>query len=182
MIVLRPHHLLCTQGYSGHGYDDAFVEHMNDVVHQLREVPGTRIHLTFSTDTLCSCCPNKLGEDLCDTQEKVKRYDRKTVECLSGPHSGHGCQGYPGDAGGYLPRLLLVPRQRLLQKHLQRQICKITSVSPPAKGPVPALVRALFPFQHAKRGRSTENFQWNSLFFDLLTAFSAHFTAASSAA
>ena len=83
MIVLRPHHLLCTQGYSGHGYDDAFVEHMNDVVHQLREVPGTRIHLTFSTDTLCSCCPNKLGEDLCDTQEKVKRYDRKTVEYLA---------------------------------------------------------------------------------------------------
>ena len=53
---------------------------MNDVVHQLREIPGTRVHLTFSTDTLCSCCPNKLGEDLCDTQEKVKRYDRKTVE------------------------------------------------------------------------------------------------------
>ena len=24
--------------------------------------------------------PNKLGTDLCDTQEKVKRYDRKTVE------------------------------------------------------------------------------------------------------
>ena len=28
-IVLRPHHLLCTQGYSGHGYSEAFVEHMN---------------------------------------------------------------------------------------------------------------------------------------------------------
>ena len=53
---------------------------MNDVVHQLREVPGTKIQLTFSTDTLCSCCPNKLGTDRCDTQEKVKRYDRKTVE------------------------------------------------------------------------------------------------------
>ena len=79
-IVLRPHHLLCTQGYSGHGYSEAFVEHMNDVVHQLREVPGTKIQLTFSTDALCSCCPNKLGTDLCDTQEKVKRYDRKTVE------------------------------------------------------------------------------------------------------
>ena len=24
--------------------------------------------------------PNKLGTDLCDTQEKVKRYDAKTVE------------------------------------------------------------------------------------------------------
>ena len=62
-IVLRPHHLLCTQGYSGKGYDNDFVAHM-----------------TFSTDTLCSCCPNKLGTDLCDTQEKVKRYDAKTVE------------------------------------------------------------------------------------------------------
>ena len=53
---------------------------MNDIVHQLREVPGTTIRLTFSTDTLCSCCPHKQGEDLCDTQEKVKRFDRKTVE------------------------------------------------------------------------------------------------------
>ena len=69
-IVLRPHHLLCTQGYSGKGYDNDFVAHMTDVVHQLRDVPGTTIHLTFSTDTLCSCCPNKLGTDLCDTQEK----------------------------------------------------------------------------------------------------------------
>ena len=79
-IVLRPHHLLCTQGYSGKGYDNDFVAHMTDVVHQLRDVPGTTIHLTFSTDTLCSCCPNKLGTDLCDTQEKVKRYDAKTAE------------------------------------------------------------------------------------------------------
>lgn len=79
-ILLRPHHLLCTQGYSGKGYDNDFVTHMTDVVHQLRDVPGTTIHLTFSTDTLCSCCPNKLGTDLCDTQEKVKRYDAKTVE------------------------------------------------------------------------------------------------------
>ena len=79
-IVLRPHHLLCTQGYSGKGYDNDFVAHMTDVVHQLRDVPGTTIHLTFSTDTLCSCCPNKLETDLCDTQEKVKRYDAKTVE------------------------------------------------------------------------------------------------------
>ena len=80
MIHLRPHHLLCTQGYSGKGYDEKFVAHMNEVVHELRNGPGTRIMLTFSTDTLCSCCPHKEGEDLCDTQEKVKRYDRKTVE------------------------------------------------------------------------------------------------------
>ena len=27
-IVLRPHHLLCTQGYSGKGYDNDFVAHI----------------------------------------------------------------------------------------------------------------------------------------------------------
>ena len=80
MIRLRPHHLLCTQGYSGKGYDSGFVAHMNEVVEQLRNVPGTKITLTFSTDTLCSCCPHKEGEDLCDTQEKVKRFDQKVVD------------------------------------------------------------------------------------------------------
>ena len=51
MIYLRPHHLLCTQGYSGKGYSEGFVSHMNEV-----------------------------GEDLCDTQEKVKRFDQKVVD------------------------------------------------------------------------------------------------------
>ena len=93
-IVLRPHHLLCTQGYSGKGYDNDFVAHMTDVVHQLRDVPGTTIHLTFSTDTLCSCCPNKLGTDLCDTQEKVKRYDAKTVEYFGLEEKDYVCLLY----------------------------------------------------------------------------------------
>ena len=159
MIVLRPHHLLCTQGYSGHGYDDAFVEHMNDVVHQLREVPGTRIHLTFSTDTLCSCCPNKLGEDLCDTQEKVKRYDRKTVEYFGLEEKDYVYQDLirAMDAKA-TPEMLAdicrdccwFPVSACCKKHLQRQICKITSVFP-AKGPVPALVRALLPFSARKK-------------------------------
>ena len=96
-IVLRPHHLLCTQGYSGHGYSEAFVEHMNDVVHQLREVPGTKIQLTFSTDTLCSCCPNKLGTDLCRHAGKgqaIRPQDRGVFRAggkgirLSGSHPG----------------------------------------------------------------------------------------------
>ena len=133
-IVLRPHHLLCTQGYSGHGYSEAFVEHMNDVVHQLREVPGTKIQLTFSTDTLCSCCPNKLGTD-CATHRKgqaVRPQDRGVFRAggkgirLSGPHPGDRCQSHPRDAGRYLPGLLLVPHQRLLQEYLRRQIREIT--------------------------------------------------------
>ena len=133
-IVLRPHHLLCTQGYSGKGYDNDFVAHMTDVVHQLRDVPGTTIHLTFSTDTLCSCCPNKLGTDLCDTQEKVKRYDAKTAEYFGLEEKDYVYQDLirddrrqanAGDPRRHLPRLLLVPHQCLLQNICERPVCEI---------------------------------------------------------
>lgn len=77
---LRPHHLLCTQGYSGKGYSDDFVENMNRLTAELRSGKPVRVHLTFSTDDLCGKCPNMLGTDLCSTNEKVKRFDRKVVE------------------------------------------------------------------------------------------------------
>ena len=77
---LRPHHLLCTQGYSGKGYSDEFVGNMNRLTEALRSGKPVRVHLTFSTDDLCSKCPHMLGTDLCSTNEKVKRFDRKTAE------------------------------------------------------------------------------------------------------
>lgn len=80
MINLRPHHLLCTQGYSGKGYSDGFVSNMDKVVDYLRNNKDSRVKLIFSTDDLCIDCPNKLSEDLCSTQEKVKSFDSKTVK------------------------------------------------------------------------------------------------------
>lgn len=78
-LPLRPHHLLCTQGYSGKGYSSNFVENMNKVVFYLRNTPDSKIRLVFSTDALCAACPNQLGTDLCTSQEKVKRYDQKVI-------------------------------------------------------------------------------------------------------
>lgn len=80
MIKLRPHHLLCTQGYSGKGYDTGFVTNMDEVVHTLRTVPGTKIQIVFNTDDLCIDCPHKMGENICETQDKVAKFDRKTIE------------------------------------------------------------------------------------------------------
>ena len=81
-LRLRPHHLLCTQGYSGTGYDDKFKAHMDEIVRRLRTEKRTPVALVFSTDELCGACPNRLGEDHCRTNEKVKAFDRKTAECF----------------------------------------------------------------------------------------------------
>ncbi len=77
---LRPHHLLCTQGYGGKGYSGEFVENMNRLTDRLRSGEPVSIRLKFSTDDLCTYCPHMLGEDFCRTNEKVKRFDRKVVE------------------------------------------------------------------------------------------------------
>lgn len=77
---LRPHHLLCTQGYSGKGYDKAFVENMNGIVEKLRGKEPVKIELVFYTDDLCAHCPHQLGEDLCDANEQVNRFDQKVVQ------------------------------------------------------------------------------------------------------
>ena len=71
---------LCTQGYSGKGYSTEFVQNMSAIVHSLRNVPGTRIRLVFGSDSLCAHCPHHTADDLCESQEKVSRFDRKTVE------------------------------------------------------------------------------------------------------
>ena len=78
-VRLRPHHLLCTQGYSGKGYSDGFVAHMNQVVGYLRNDPNAKLQLVFTTDDICIACPRKLGEDSCKDQAKVKSFDNKLV-------------------------------------------------------------------------------------------------------
>ena len=80
MVKLRPHHLLCTQGYSGKGYSDGFVSNMDKVVDYLRYDENPRVELVFGPDVLCEDCPNRVEEVLCSTQEKVARFDAKTVE------------------------------------------------------------------------------------------------------
>ena len=42
---LRPHHLLCIQKFTGHGYSADFTAHMTAVVSELAENPETAVTL-----------------------------------------------------------------------------------------------------------------------------------------
>ncbi len=35
-IKIRPHHLLCLLTYAGEGYNDAFIDNFNKIVHRLK--------------------------------------------------------------------------------------------------------------------------------------------------
>ncbi|EYE89368.1 hypothetical protein Q428_02760 [Fervidicella metallireducens AeB] len=83
MLVLRPHHILCIQGYRGKGYNEEFVSNMNEIVYLLKNNPSTRIKLITKTDSICKYCPSNIGEGLCKFQNKVADLDEKTLLNLS---------------------------------------------------------------------------------------------------
>ena len=78
-MKLRPHHLLCTQGYSGRGYNSDFVDNMTAITSHLRNDANAVVEIVFSTDDICSKCPRMLGIDLCESNDKVKRFDDKVI-------------------------------------------------------------------------------------------------------
>ena len=78
-LTLRPHHLLCTQGYSGKGYDETFIQSMTEITNALRGEKPILINLVCSTDDICASCPLQISEDLCIDQLKVKAFDEKVM-------------------------------------------------------------------------------------------------------
>lgn len=76
---LRPHHLLCIQKFSGHGYDEAFTEHMTSVLAILTENKNTSVTVTEGCDILCVRCPHNT-DGACASLEKVALMDKSTLE------------------------------------------------------------------------------------------------------
>lgn len=85
-MKLRPHHLLCIQKYTGHGYSEDFTAHMNGLVMNLKAHPETPVNVVFGCDDLCSHCPNN-DNGRCISLEKVSAMDaavRELVKADSG--------------------------------------------------------------------------------------------------
>ena len=90
LIYLRPHHLLCSAKFIGHGYSPAFTKHMTEIVKRFRTEPDLQIGLVNGPDELCSCCPNLLVSGKCISQSKVEMFDAavlKRYHLSTGIHS-----------------------------------------------------------------------------------------------
>ncbi len=80
-MKLRPHHVLCIQKFTGHGYDETFTERMTKLVDSLRSSPDTVVTLVPVCDDVCGYCPNNCG-GRCRSHDKVERMDREVMSAL----------------------------------------------------------------------------------------------------
>jgi len=84
-IIFRPHHFLCSLGYQGKGYDDAFTANMDHVVADgLHQEGGdeTLITVTREADVICGPCPHRRGQG-CASQEKIDGLDARHAAWLN---------------------------------------------------------------------------------------------------
>ena len=84
-ITFRPHHFLCSLGYQGKGYDDAFTANMDSVVTDgLHQSGGdeTLITVTRQADVICGPCPHRRGTG-CASQDRIDKLDHRHAERLN---------------------------------------------------------------------------------------------------
>ena len=77
-MELRPHHLLCIQKFTGHGYSADFTAYMKSVVSELKDNPETRINIVKGCDNLCEICPNNV-RNVCTSPDKVSLMDSSVM-------------------------------------------------------------------------------------------------------
>ena len=78
-MKLRPHHLLCIQKFTGHGYNADITAHMKSIVSELTENPKAEITVTQGCDELCKMCPNNIN-GVCNSLEKVALMDSDVLD------------------------------------------------------------------------------------------------------
>lgn len=84
-IRFRPHHFLCSLGFEGKGYSDAFTANMTAVVMGRLRAPGGEdqiIEVASAADDLCAPCPKRRGQ-LCTKQAKIDALDAAHARALN---------------------------------------------------------------------------------------------------
>ena len=80
----RPHHILCSIGFQGKGYSDAFTANMRAIVDgRLRQANGDAVEIDIvpTTDDICAPCPKRRGT-LCENHDKITALDARHAHAL----------------------------------------------------------------------------------------------------
>lgn len=81
-IKFRPHHFMCTLGFSGKGYSPDFVRNYRNISETLAQDEDSLIEVVEFMDDICAPCPNKLNDTICKTQDKIRHLDDSYKESL----------------------------------------------------------------------------------------------------
>lgn len=85
MPRLRPHHLGCVAGFTGHGYDTGFTTRLAAIAHRLEEDPAAEILVVDGGDDVCLPCPHRDGSRCVrdpGAQQRVLEHDRAFLIAL----------------------------------------------------------------------------------------------------
>lgn len=83
-MKIRAHHLLCMQGFQGHGYSEKFSQNMSEIIENLKSNQEQIIEITDDLDVICKFCPHKKN-NICKnvvSNWMIKRVDKKVIEKL----------------------------------------------------------------------------------------------------
>lgn len=78
IILIRPHHGLCSQFFEGNGYSEEFVENMTNTLNKLNS-QNLKVRIVEHCDDICSCCPKNTG-GVCENEEDVLHNDAQCLE------------------------------------------------------------------------------------------------------
>jgi hypothetical protein len=63
-VRLRPHHFCCLQGFTGHGYDEAFTARLREIADTVAADPSAAVTVVDGPDDVCAACPHA-GDGVC---------------------------------------------------------------------------------------------------------------------
>lgn len=109
-VIIRPHHGMCTEYFSGHGYSSGFTQNMTEKIKYL-EMTDPQITLMCKADIFCEKCPENAGG--CCKSGKPSKYDEKVLEI---------CGLSWGDVMHWSSFKAAV-REKLLDKGRFREVC-----------------------------------------------------------
>lgn len=86
-VYIRPHHLICMQGFQGYGYSKEFVKNMSRIINILRCNLDIEIQLVKRCDDICLACPNNnfdgySRENRCIDEKKINKMDDSILQKL----------------------------------------------------------------------------------------------------